>query len=139
MISQRHVRRRLTAFLVCLFLGTSLALAVAQTARSARSAQPAVTITEFTLPTPSSFTNGIAAGPDGYLWFTEQFNNKIWRITPAGTITEFDVLPALPGTDLRDITAGPDGNLWFTDDYNSRIGRITPAGVTTMFVVPTVP
>jgi hypothetical protein len=70
MISQRHGRRRLRALFFCLFLGTTLALALAQTARSARSAQPAVTITEFALPTPSSFPTGIAAGPDGNLWFT---------------------------------------------------------------------
>ena len=35
--------------------------------------------------------SGIAAGPDGNLWFTEFATNQIGRITPAGTITEFPV------------------------------------------------
>jgi len=38
-------------------------------------------ITEFTVPTGSSFPLGIAAGPDGALWFTENSANKIGRIT----------------------------------------------------------
>jgi streptogramin lyase len=91
----------------------------------------AVSITEFpdsALADPQAIT----AGPDGNLWFTDTFNNKIGRITPAGAITEF------PGdtTTLnvpQGITAGPDGNLWFADTNNNKIGRITPAGAITEF------
>jgi streptogramin lyase len=36
----------------------------------------------------------VAAGPDGNLWFTEFGSDKIGRITPTGTITEFAVLSA---------------------------------------------
>src|SRR3954469_8907745 len=32
---------------------------------------------------------GIAAGPDGNLWFTEFNGNRVARITPAGVVTEF--------------------------------------------------
>ncbi len=46
--------------------------------------------------------------------------NKIGRISPSGTITEFPV-PNL----LSEIAAGPDGNLWFTEDSGNKIGRIT--------------
>ena len=78
---------------------------------------------------------GIAAGPDGNLWFT-QLSNKIGQITPLGIVTEFP----LPGANssTAGITAGPDGNLWFTEnnsDRTGRIGRITPAGVITEFTV----
>ncbi len=51
------------------------------------------------------------AGPDGNLWFAEYEINKIGRITPGGTITEF-LLPTAPAYPLN-IATGPDGNLWF--------------------------
>src|SRR3954471_19246906 len=41
--------------------------------------------------TADSFPLGITAGPDANLWFTERVGNKIGRITPAGTITEFTI------------------------------------------------
>ncbi len=80
---------------------------------------------------------GIAAGPDGNLWFTEELGNQIGRITPAGKITEF-TLPTNCGDSTFGcqpfgITAGPDGNLWFAELNGNRIGRITPAGVITEF------
>jgi hypothetical protein len=38
-------------------------------------------ITEYPIPTTASGPNGIVAGPDGALWFTEHQGNKIGRIT----------------------------------------------------------
>ena len=74
---------------------------------------------------------GIAAGPDGNLWFTESNINRIGRITQDGIVIEF-------GTGITSspsgIAAGPDGNLWFTE-FHDRIGRITPSGVVTEFSV----
>ncbi len=37
-------------------------------------------ITEFPLPQADSAPVGITAGPDGNLWFTESFSNKIGRV-----------------------------------------------------------
>lgn len=74
--------------------------------------------------------NGIAAGPDGNVWFTSRANHRVGRITPAGQITTWG------HPDIRlphEIVAGPDGNLWFTSSGNSRVGRITPQGEITMF------
>ena len=68
---------------------------------------------------------GIAAGPDGNLWFTEVFGDRIGRITPTGVITEFGA-GITPNSRPRYIAAGPDGNLWFTEFAGNRIGRITP-------------
>lgn len=74
----------------------------------------------------------VTTGPDGNVWFVEEFGNRIGRITPAGTITEFtNGITANAG--LVDITAGPDGNLWFTENSANQIGRITTAGVVTEF------
>jgi len=81
------------------------------------------TVTEFPTPTTDSAPWGIAAGPDGNLWFTETNGNKIGRITTSGTITEFPLPTA--GSGPSDIAAGPDGNLWFTEGAG-KIGRIKP-------------
>src|SRR5262249_39615245 len=76
------------------------------------------------------------------IWSTEVFGNKIGRITPDGTITEFPIPTAssLPGG----IALGPDGNMWFTESNKNKIGRITtvgtastPAGTITEFPLPT--
>lgn len=90
-----------------------------------------VRIHEFALPNSSSEPFGIAAGPDGSVWFTELTGNRIGRITYHGAITEF----ALPrsGSSPVDIVAGPDGNLWFTESSGNAIGRITPQGTITEF------
>ena len=58
--------------------------------------------------------------------------NKIGRITPAGTVTEFSA-GITAGAGPQGITSGPDGNLWFTESAGNRIGRITPSGTVTEF------
>ncbi len=82
------------------------------------------TITEFSAGiTTGSQPEGITAGPDGNIWFTELYTGTIGQITPTGLITEFPALGA-----NRRLIAGPDGNLWFTAPGTDKIGRITPAG-----------
>ena len=57
----------------------------------------------------------------------------IFRITPAGAITEFTHRLNTGASPLR-IVAGPDGDLWFTDSgATPAIGRVTPQGVITEF------
>jgi len=69
----------------------------------------------------SSNPHGIAAGPDGNLWFAAKDTNKIGRITTAGVVTMFsDSGIAQPSA----ITAGPDGAMWFINDADDSIGRI---------------
>jgi virginiamycin B lyase len=64
----------------------------------------------------------------GNLWFTEYTSlaNKIGRISPKGTISEF----AIPTQDslAQGITTGADGNVWFTESGGDKIGRITATG-----------
>lgn len=91
----------------------------------------AQTIIEFPLPTAASGPWGIAAGPDGNLWFTESEGNRIGRVTTAGVVSEF-AIPTLRSFPI-DIAVGPDGALWFTEDGAGRVGRITIAGETTEF------
>jgi streptogramin lyase len=123
---------------------------------------PDGTITEFSAgitppsgPAASDFSDSaphsIVTGPDGNLWFTEEFADRIGRITPDGAITEFSagITPSpaqgLPGphqyqpASPTQITQGPDGNLWFVEQGANRVGRITPEGVITEFPVPVEP
>src|SRR5438105_2670129 len=113
----------------------ALVVALGAGPAGASGARAAYQITEFSSGlTANSSPNGIAAGPDGNLWFTEEVGNRIGRITPAGGVTEFSVglsASAFPYS----IAAGPDGNLWFTENNGDRIGRITPAGAITEFSV----
>src|SRR5262249_25560244 len=64
-------------------------------------------VTEFPVPTAGGEITEIAAGFDGYLWFTEHTGNKIGRIDWDGTIREF----AVPSADSSPwgIAAGLDG------------------------------
>ncbi len=93
-------------------------------------------ITEFVIPTPGAQPDGIAAGPDGALWFTEGGASKIGRITTSGVITEFS-LPSFNDYPLDGIAVGSDGAIWFTEYTANKIGRISTAGQITEFAIPT--
>lgn len=101
-------------------------------------------VVEFAAPTGPSAAVGIAAGPDGNVWFTEvRFRRDsagflqplpegaIGRITTEGVMSQFLLPTGASGP--SQITAGADGNIWFTEADNDQIGRITPDGVVTMF------
>jgi virginiamycin B lyase len=88
----------------------------------ARVGSTQVSFTEYPVPTTGSSPWGIAAGPDGALWFTDLAGN-IGRITTSGGFTEYAVPTA--GSSPSDIAAGPDGALWFTEPGGNKIGRIT--------------
>jgi len=85
------------------------------------------------LATGSSPT-GIAAGPDGYLWFTESAGSAVVKLSP---ITgHMSVYPTkTPRSGPGAITAGPDGSMWFTEA--GKIGKITMSGVVSEFSIPT--
>jgi virginiamycin B lyase len=74
----------------------------------------------FNTPTPDANAAIITTGPDGNLWFTDAFS-RIGRITPGGTITEFQ---APDNSEPSGIVTGPDGNLWYVDFEQKQIVRI---------------
>ena len=92
------------------------------------------TVKEFGVLTTTGQPWGIAAGPDGNLWFTERSSNKIGRMTPTGTVTEYS-LPVAGGYPAG-IVAGPDGNLWFTENSGNKIGRDTTSGTIAEYTIP---
>jgi len=79
-------------------------------------------VVEFSLPSGGSEPTGIAAGPDGNIWFTESASSNIGCITMDGQVTEYPIPTANSGPQA--IAVGPDGNLWFTESVANQIGRI---------------
>ena len=77
-------------------------------------------ITEF--PIGVQPFGGIAAGPEGDLWFGTF--GGIGRLSPSsGKVTLF----WRGGVGEGPVIAGPDGRIWFSERYG-KIGRITPGG-----------
>ena len=124
-------------------LGQALAIVGTLIALPTSSAS-AVTITEFSAGiSPGGAPYGIAAGPDGNVWFTEPVG-RVGKITPAGVVTEFaaGITPGMtPGSHPQAIASGPDGNIWYTANdgppssspTGTRIVKVTPAGGVTEY------
>ena len=75
---------------------------------------------------PQADPYGITLGADGNLWFTELGRGDVGRITPTGTITEFELTDD-PVT-MTGIESGPDGNLWIAENFSEMIGRLPTTG-----------
>jgi streptogramin lyase len=106
----RHIRSLPILLLASLLMLWAVALA----------AQSSPKGKQFPIPTADSAPMGIAAGPDGALWFAESFG-KIGRISTTGHIVESPVLPHRP----YGIASSPDGGLWFTEYWGNKIGTIS--------------
>jgi streptogramin lyase len=99
--------------------------------------RPPPTFAAYDLPEPSrAGVFGIVAGADGNLWFTEQLQPRIGRITTDGGITEF---PTPSQGRTQGVTLGADGNVWFTEPYLATIGRIATDGQVAEYPLPTSP
>ena len=86
--------------------------------------------------TPGLGLWGIANGPDGNLWFSEESLGGVGRITPAAVITEFTA--GFPTGSPRGIVTGPDGNLWVAMAGGAgAIAKVTKAGEVTEYPVRT--
>ena len=80
-------------------------------------------IVEFEVPTPDASVRGIAITPDGDVWFTENFANKIGRIDADGAVIGEYAIPT-PKSGARCIVAMADGRLFFTQYDAGMIGEI---------------
>lgn len=82
-------------------------------------------VAEYPIPNGGSNPDGIAAGPDGALWFADPGTNAIGRLDPTThAIVEYPLSTASAAP--AGIAAGPDGNLWFTEYNTGQIGVINP-------------
>jgi virginiamycin B lyase len=90
---------------------------------------------------PNGRTNtrphGLAAGPDGAMWFTGKATGTIGRIAPDGKVTHFPLPAGGPASKPIYIHAGPDGAMWATELEGNRIARVAAYGSVTEFPIPT--
>jgi streptogramin lyase len=89
----------------------------------------------FADPVPRSWVmfNGLAAGPDGSMWFTQSRDRRsggIGRMTPNGHVANW----WLRAGDPQRIVAGSDGAMWFTEGH--AFGRITSSGAISRIALP---
>ena len=116
-------------------LVVSLALLLSLTGSAL--AAPLGQTNDFATPTTSSGPEGIAAGPEGNLWFTERSASKIGVINPVTHATSDFATPTASSIPAG-ITVGPEGNLWFTEEGANKIGEINPlTHATSEFATPT--
>lgn len=95
-----------------------------------------VSIREWDVPTPKSRPHDPAVAPDGSLWYTGQFVNKLGRLDPAtGAMREFALKTEKSGP--HGLVADRDGNIWYTGNYAGLIGKLDPrTGNVTEYKMP---
>ena len=135
---------RLSVIGALIVMALALVAGIAQ-AQDTLSALPGGYVTEFVAPNVSK----LAVGRDGSLWGTDEFGERIIRISSNGLVTGRYQLPhgserpdepaeaAYP----QDIALGGDGNMWFTegrpnDEGKALIGHVSPTGQLKEIVVP---
>jgi len=72
----------------------------------------------------------IAAGPDGYMWFTDRARAQIGKISPEGAVQLYSNNAT---NRAEDIALGLDGNMWFTVPDAQQVGKITSSGAVTLY------
>jgi streptogramin lyase len=85
----------------------------------------AATITEYPLAKYAA-PLGIAAGPDGNIWFAESGGNSIDRITPSGIVDRFPLADAQSFP--QNVVPGPDGNVYFEAPGVQKAGFVKALG-----------
>jgi streptogramin lyase len=95
-------------------------------------------VVEYPVPTVVSYPVSITAGPDGALWFSENYANNIGRITAGGVVTNEFPIPTA-GSQPCGMAAGPDGNICFTECNGNNIGVVllTQPSTATSTATPT--
>lgn len=86
---------------------------------------PSGIITQFPVPQANARLDGITAGPDGNIWFTEPDLNSVVSVSTSGVFSQPIVLGgflSLLGHGPTGITTGPDNNLWLTATADNSIG-----------------
>ena len=76
-------------------------------------------VTEFQLATTGP--EGIAAGSDGSIWFTQSVAGNVARITSAGVITEGK---SVKGSEPFGITVAPSGDPWYAELSANKIATL---------------
>ncbi len=85
-----------------------------------------VTIKEWMLPTKGSRPHDPLATPDGMIWWTGMFANKLGRLDPeTGEMTEFEL--SRPRSGPHGLINDKAGHIWFTANSSTYVGELDPA------------
>lgn len=85
-------------------------------------------VTAYQILTSNASITGLALGPDNAVWYTQNGNNRIGRVTAAGVTSEYPIATMSTneyGSQPFGIASGTDGGVWFTEFGGNNIGRIT--------------
>ena len=75
-------------------------------------------------PTPGSRPHDPLATPDGMIWWSGQFANRLGRLNPAtGEMKEFPI-PVRGGP--HGLINDKDGNIWYAGNWGGHIGKLDP-------------
>jgi virginiamycin B lyase len=84
-----------------------------------------VDIKEWMLPTRGSRPHDPLATPDGMIWWTGMFANKLGRLNPkTGEMKEYPL--TTPRSGPHGLTNDKDGNIWFTANSSTYVGKLDP-------------
>ena len=86
-------------------------------------------------PTPGSRPHDPLATPDGMIWWSGQFANRLGRLNPAtGEMKEFPI-PVRGGP--HGLINDKDGNIWYAGNWGGHIGKLDPkTGEWTQYPMP---
>lgn len=85
-----------------------------------------------TLNAPIALSGGggaVTSGPDGTIWVGDTTNQRIDRVTSAGTVTEWIADGQCcvgPSKSAGGMVIGPDFAIWTLDQYNCNVDRFSP-------------
>jgi virginiamycin B lyase len=135
-VSQEHSKAAVGPLRLFIVLATVIVCLCSQTQAQSNG----LVSSGYTIPTANGSPSGIVSGADGAVWFGETNANKIGRITTAGVVTEFTLLPYLSACSSFPSNCGPynlafgsDGALWFTASHE--IGRLPATGPSALYAV----
>jgi len=89
---------------------------------------------------------GIAVGPDGSVYFSDRFRNRVRKVDPNGIISlvagsggngayagDGGAATAAKLSSPKGLALGPDGSIYIADEGNQRIRRVRPDGIIVTF------
>lgn len=86
---------------------------------------PTKQITEYPIPTPSSWPFFLAINKKGEIWYTERSGNKVGKFDPrTKEHTEYSV--STPYSQPAGLTITPQGDVFFTQNSSHKVGHIAP-------------